>query len=393
MPSSSGSLSASLTAFTRRLRQAGLTVGPAETADALQAMGLLTLLDPLTQRDALRMILTARHSERATFDALFDQHFLQHDIEEVPGASPPAASSPDAAPDTPPEDADGLETPQLHPLGETAGDDEQDAGDTARSLRSQLSPHAGQGEAPQAHADDLTPLLHAASALVRQVRLGHARRWKAMPRGPRFDFRRTLHAALRTSGDPAQVRYQGHPRRRPRFLLVLDGSRSMAAHTGLLLRYAAALQLRSQQVELYTFSTGLTRLTPQLRLATRTHGRRLELQLPPLGDAWGGGTRIGESLLRLAHDEQARLSPDTLVLILSDGLDTGEPEVLARALRELRRRSGLLVWLNPLAGLPGYQPLARGMAAALPLVDVFAAADGVPALAALPGQLRRLSRG
>ena len=82
------------------------------------------------------------------------------------------------------------------------------------------------------------------------------------------------------------------------------------------------------------------------------------------------------------------MTPDTVTVVLSDGLDTGEPDVLARAARELARQSGRLIWLNPLAGIPGYLPIARGMAAALPHLDVFAAADDVAALEQLPGKLK-----
>ena len=212
-----------------------------------------------------------------------------------------------------------------------------------------------------------------------------------MPRGQRFDLRRTLRASLRTGGDPVSVRYQGHPRRAPRFLIVLDGSRSMAPHAALLLRYAAALMLQSggsRRVEVYSFSTGLIRLTPLLRHSL-TQRRAWNLKLPDLGEGWGGGTRIGDNLLKLTQGERARLTPDTVTLVLSDGLDTGEPQLLARAVRELSRLSGRLIWLNPLAGIPGYLPIARGMAAALPYLDVFAAADDVQALEQLPGKLKR----
>ncbi|MDL2344980.1 VWA domain-containing protein, partial [Deinococcus sp. MIMF12] len=174
----------------------------------------------------------------------------------------------------------------------------------------------------------------------------------------------------------------------PRFLLVLDGSRSMGPHAARLLRFAHALHLRSRRVEVYAFSTDLTRLTPYLRGAVPGAA----LTLPDLGGAWGGGTRIGDSLLRLAREERGRVTRDTAVLILSDGLDTGEPETLTRALRDLRARAGMLVWLSPLASLPGYQPVQRAVAAALPHLDAFLPAGSVRDLHALPGRLRQQKR-
>ncbi|MGY2894123.1 vWA domain-containing protein [Deinococcus sp. UYEF24] len=391
-------LSASLTEFARTLRSAGLKVGPGETADALRAMTLLETLDPVQMQDALRMVLTAHQHEREVFDAAFRDHFLLRgaaDQELRPlGVKKPSSPNPPPPQDErsgPPREQKGEgEGPQTQSRRQQGQGEDEGEGE-GQTLRSQLSPHAARQEPGEGYGGELEDLLHAASALIRRVRLGRSRRWRAMPKGGRFDFRRTLRASLRTEGDPVSVRYQGHPRRAPRFLIVIDGSRSMEPHAALLLRYAAALMLRSRRVEVYSFSTGLTRLTPMLRHSLGVHagGRGAwSLRLPDLGEGWGGGTRIGENLLRLTRDERARLTPDTVTVVLSDGLDTGEPEVLARAVRELARQSGRLIWLNPLAGIPGYLPIARGMAAALPYLDVFAAADDVAALERLPGKLK-----
>ncbi|WP_407570074.1 vWA domain-containing protein [Deinococcus altitudinis] len=391
-------LSASLTEFARSLRSAGLKVGPGETADALRAMTLLETLDPVQMQDALRMVLTAHQHEREVFDAAFRDHFLLRgaaDQELRPlGVKKPASPNPPAPKDErsgPPREQEGEGEGQQTQNRRQQGQGEDQEEGEGQTLRSRLSPHAARQEPGEGYGGDLEDLLHAASALIRRVRLGRSRRWRAMPKGGRFDFRRTLRASLRTGGDPVSVRYQGHPRRAPRFLIVIDGSRSMEPHAALLLRYAAALMLRSRRVEVYSFSTGLTRLTPTLRhsLGVRAGERGAwSLRLPDLGEGWGGGTRIGDNLLRLTRDERARLTPDTVTVVLSDGLDTGEPEVLARAVRELARQSGRLIWLNPLAGIPGYLPIARGMAAALPYLDVFAAADDVAALERLPGKLK-----
>lgn len=391
-------LTASLSDFARTLRGQGMTVGPGETAEALRAMTVLNTLDPLQMQDALRMVFTAHHHERAAFDAAFRDHFLMRgeadqDLQPLgvekpaaPDQRPPQDERPGSPEERPGgEEGEGRQTRRTRQEQGSGGDDQQGEGQT---LRSQVSPNAARQEAGERYEGELEDLLKAASALIRRVRLGRGRRWHPMPRGRRFDFRRTLRASLRSGGDPVSPRYQGHPRRAPRFLIVLDGSRSMEPHAALLLRYAAALMLRSRRVEVYSFSTGLTRLTPVLRHSLDRQAL-WSLQLPDLGEGWGGGTRIGDNLLRLTRDERARLSSDTVTMVLSDGLDTGEPELLARAARELSRQSGRLIWLNPLAGIPGYLPIARGMAAALPYLDVFAAATDVASLAALPGRLKR----
>ncbi|WP_019587268.1 vWA domain-containing protein [Deinococcus apachensis] len=382
----------------------GFRVGPGEATAALEALGTVNLGQRREVRDALRAILTASREEGRLFDLTFDAFFRLREGPPPPQLppllpetkaplSPPPPSRPLAkgpgeerpVPGGPhaedPEEGPNSSSSHPNPDRETEGEPDT----PARILTARLSPHAGAGGRVDALEGDLPDLLRAAGALVQAVELGRGRRLVPQPRGARLDARRTLRAAAGTAGDPARLRWLGRPRRAPRFLLVLDGSRSMGKSATLLLRFAQALHLRSRRVEVYAFSTGLTRLTPLLRRAPPGG----PLTLPDLGEAWGGGTRIGENLLRLTRGERARVSRDTAVLILSDGLDTGEPETLTRALRDLRARAGLIVWLSPLAALPGYQPVQRAVQAALPHLDAFLPAGGLEDLRALGGRLRR----
>jgi len=392
-------------ALVAHLREAhGFRVGPGEAAAALEALGAVNLGQRREVRDALRAVLTARREEAPAFDAAFDAFFRlrggpppprlppllpQTEVPLPPPPPVPAAPgqpgeerpAPAQAPD--PRDEETQAPSPTRPNPDREADGEPDT--PAALLTARQSPQAGAGGRAQTEGDDLPELLRAASALVRAVKLGRARRLVPQPRGPRLDARRTLRAAARTAGDPARLRWLGRPRRAPRFVLVLDGSRSMGGSAELLLRFAHALHLRSRRVEVYAFSTGLTRLTPHLRRAVPG----APLALPDLGEAWGGGTRIGENLLRLAREERGRMTRDTVLLILSDGLETGDPDTLTRALRDLRTRVGLTVWLSPLAALPGYQPVQRAVAAALPLLDAFLPAGSVRDLHALGGRLRR----
>ncbi|GGM09932.1 vWA domain-containing protein [Deinococcus aerophilus] len=400
-------LAARITAFAARLRtRHGFLIGPGEAADALRAAGAVELLDRRQLRDALRAVLTDRPEQTRSFDHEFNV-FFRRDGEPPPPELPPllsetgapGAEQDPAATPRPPQGQEGQvptpappqtgEEPELVPAPAKpqgkAADHPDDADGDLQTVQTRLSPNAGAGGAVHTAADDLNELLRAASALIRVVELGQARRLRPMARGPKLDARRTLRAAARTAGDPAALRWLGRPRRAPRFLLVLDGSRSMGKDATLLLRFAQALHLRSRRVEVYAFSTGLTRLTPHLR---RTRPGQ-PLALPDLGEAWGGGTRIGENLLQLARQERERVNRDTVVLILSDGLDTGEVEVLERALRDLKRRAGRVVWLSPLAALPGYQPVQRAIRAALPHLDALLPAGGMDDLLRLGARLHR----
>lgn len=400
-------LSAQITAFVIRLRvKRGFLVGPGEAGDALRAARVVDVLSKRQLRDALRAVLISRPEQARVFDHEFNTFFRAGGSPAPPELPPllPETQAPGTEQDTettpkkqqegegqapapaPPEPGEEpeLTTVQAQPQGES-GDDPDDSGGDVQTVQTRLSPNAGAGGEVRSEDGELRELLRAAAALVRAVELGRSRRLKPMARGPRLDARRTLRAAARTAGDPALLRWLGRPRRSPRFLLVLDGSRSMGRDATLLLRFAQALSLRTRRVEVYAFSTGLRRLTPYLRRALPGQ----PLTLPELGEAWGGGTRIGENLLQLARHERERVNRDTLVLILSDGLDTGEPEVLERALRDLKARAGRVVWLSPLAALPGYQPVQRAIRAALPHIDALLPAGGMEDLQRLGRRLRR----
>ena len=157
----------------------------------------------------------------------------------------------------------------------------------------------------------------------------------------------------------------------------------MDLYSRFLLQFLYALQNVFGRVETFTFATRLTRVTEQLK------GSSYQLALRRLTDVrdFSGGTRIGESLQEFNRSWRQLVDRHTIVLVLSDGWDTGEPEVLANEMLTLRRRAGRVIWLNPLLGNPSYEPLTRGMAAALPLVDHFAAAHNLASLRDLAGHL------
>lgn len=393
-------LSGRLPEFVRRLReQHGFLVGPGETESALRALQAVDLRREAEVRDALRAVLTGRREQGPVFDAAFRAFFHPAATAGTPPLprlhAPPAPAArpagntaregpptrPGDDPDAEPSDAEaaGPVRPAGRPRpGDSLGDAIQ-----AQTRRTLLSPNAAESGEAHVEGADLHELLGVAGRLVRAVPLGPSRRLRAQARGTRLEVRGTLRAAARMGGEATRLYWRGRPRRAPRFLVVLDGSRSMGEAAGRLLRFAQALALRGR-VEVFVFSTGLHRLTPQLR---RTPPGA-PLRLPALGDAWGGGTRIGENLLRLTRDERARVTPDTLVLVLSDGLDTGDPALLVRALRDLKRRSAGVVWLSPLAGTAGYRPVQVAVQAAWPHLWAFLPAGHVADLHALPGRLR-----
>lgn len=389
-------LARNVAAFAHELRSRhGFRVGSGEVQAALLALGVVEIGDLARVRDALRPVLAASREEARAFDALFDAFFLPRERmglaqPNLPGFEPKndrpgkgkGGEEREADADEGGEGEEGGGGRRLREDALTEGED--DRGGLKPFLRARYSPLDVEGEPPSVKSDGMAEMLAVATYLVSRLTLGRSRKWTPMPKGSRLDFRRTLRASLSRGGEVAHPHWKGHPRRNPRFLLILDGSRSMTPHTALMLQFAYALTLRARRVEVFFFSTALRRATPELRRMVRS-GRTGPL--PGFGAAWGGGTNIGGSLAALVRAHPDVLSSETITLILSDGLDVGEPDVLERAMRELGRRTASVVWLNPLRSSPGYEPTARGMKAALPFVDVFASANNLAALRALASRV------
>jgi hypothetical protein len=185
-------------------------------------------------------------------------------------------------------------------------------------------------------------------------------------RGHVPDLRATTRASLRQGGELLERRWRAPTRRPRRLVLVLDVSGSMAPYARMLLQYMQASVAARSRVEAFAFGTHLTRLTHELG------GRDPDLALRRAAERvtdWSGGTRIGASLSTLNREHGRRIGRGAFVVILSDGWDRGDPDELAAELGRLRRTGHRLVWLNPLAADPRYEPLTRGMRAALPHLD------------------------
>lgn len=392
----SAALTAQLASFTATLRgEHGFAVGQRETHDALRAAEWVGITDLRRVRGALRLIYCASPGESARFDAAFDAFFRgPHGVAQPNLASRNARpaealslDSPAAAPPPPPResvrDPSAGEIADATPARRSAAT----SGETANAweiMRRRYSAAAGRAEAPTIPAEGLDAMLAAARRLVAAVRIAPSRRWLPDRNGPRPDLRRTLRASLETGGDPIVLRRRGRTPRSARFVVLIDGSRSMTEHAAPLLQFAHALCRRTARAHAFVFSTELHDVTKPLREPDRP-GRPLD----DLGESWGGGTRIGANLAAFAERYGRRLlSAETIVFVASDGLDVGEIDRLERAMRTLRGRSAALVWLHPHAGVRGFTPSARGMRAALPYLDALVPAGDATDLVALAQGLR-----
>ena len=393
------SLPENLIAFCAGLRRDHrFSIGPGELHDAARALEIVNLSDERAVRHALRPILSGTRDDVAVFDRAFRDFFLPASAAGRQDQTPSTRREPGAG-------ADGREE-GVEPERRAPGSDaEADAADVsseahgpmipvetgnsdlegaALSARANYSPLEAEGDAPPLTRAG-TAWRDAARSLVRRLDVGLSRRWRPARHGTRFDLRRTLRVSLQTGGEALTPRWLRRPRRAPRFVLLIDGSRSMSAHARAALEVAVALAGATMRVEVFTFSTALQRVTSDVRRAAAGETRHLE----SVPYAWGGGTSIGACLREFLRKFGERLlGRDTVVIIASDGLDVGEPDTLRAAMRELHRRSAGLVWLNPLLETPGYEPTARGMHAARPYVTTFASVSDAPSFARLARLVR-----
>jgi uncharacterized protein len=229
----------------------------------------------------------------------------------------------------------------------------------------------------------------AALAMIRTLALPvpmrSSRRHRPAARGSRFDLRRTLRRSLRTEGEPLRRAWTTKRTRRRPLVLLLDVSGSMAPYARPLVQFAHAVVRAGGRAEVFSFGTRLTRISRSLRAPDPAGA------LAAVGNAvgdWEGGTRIGDSLGELLDEWSSRSGLRGAVVVLcSDGLERGDPDLLRRHMARLGRLAYRVIWVNPLKGSPHYEPLARGMAASLPYIDTFLPGHNLESLEQLAGVL------
>lgn len=392
-----------IVAFGRLLRARGVRLTQAEAQDALRAVGLIDVGDRAEFRAALRATLVHRREDAEAFDVAFEQFWrlaapgdegcdLPETEPQAGGEEREGDAGEEGAPDAP--ERQGAQDPEDQArevealLAEEAEEGEDDAG--AEAGGASYSPvlslvHKDFGQLGEEEREQLEALCE---WLARRLATRLSRRMKRAPRGERLDVRRSLRHALRTGGDVLDWSWRERPPRWTRLVCIADVSGSMEAYSRFLLRFVRALADVLPHVEAFVFSTSLTRVTDALRRGDPAGALRM---LFASGGDWAGGTRIGQSLQQL-HERFGRLiDRRTLVMILSDGLDTGDVDLLARQMDWIERAAAGVFWLNPLASDPAYEPLCLGMQAAIPFVDVLAPAGSLAHLMTLESKLASLA--
>src|SRR5215813_7081495 len=371
---------ATIVAFCRFVRSNGIPIGPKQSVDALQAAKTIGISDRANLMAALRAVICSSKAEWDLFDDLFN---LFWNGTKIGSFSQRAQSN------------SGKDLAQAHrqmpvSFGAAAQHHAVDLGSKAL-IGAGEHERLAKVEFSEVAQSDLGELERLSQRLLRRMafRLAHRLKRKMISRGP-LDIRRTIRSSISHGGDPVDLRHKARRREQNRLVLLLDVSGSMNAYSLFLLQFAYALQKRFRRVHTFLFSTRLIDVTAALRSRTLNQGLAA-LSREAIG--WSGGTKIGESLREL-HLAQGRrlLSRDTIFIVLSDGWDTGEPHILAAELSAMRRKLKKTVWLNPLLGMEGYEPITRGMSAALPHIDIFAPAHNLESLLQLERHLSTMGR-
>jgi uncharacterized protein with von Willebrand factor type A (vWA) domain len=384
-------VAARLAAFLKTLRGAGFAAGPGDGRDAASLMTAGYAERPGLLRSAFKHLFSARKSDWDRFDGIFDAFWLGRRARSrsLTSGAAKAADSPSLK---------NLRDNKSEPSGgEAATDQIPSAADDAPEDR------AGEGRREGAsRADNLAEIdfrrmadpaqieqaHQAAARLARAMRTRLTRRDLARRRGYRLDLRRTIHGNISHGGVPISLVRRRHKAKPLRLVMLLDASGSMSMYTGVFLRFIHGVLDEFREAEAFLFHTRLACVSDAMK--EKDSARALD-RLSILAQGAGGGTRIGESLQTFNRWHAARvIHSRTCVMIVSDGYETGDAVLLGREMAALARRCRRIVWLNPMLAWPGYAPEAAGIKAALPHVDLYAAANTLKSLGELEPYLAKL---
>jgi uncharacterized protein with von Willebrand factor type A (vWA) domain len=363
-------------AFGRLLHRLGLDVHPGRMIDLTEA---LTHID-LRRRDdvyhACRTLLVHRQEDLAVFDRAFQAFWdrRQRSNTRATGSREEAGPGPQ-----------GAGTPQIQ-IGDARDGDTVD-GIAALRAWSDAARLANKDFA-EFTAEEIQVATDALARLDWTPGERRTRRW-VPGRGVRLDIQRALRRSVRTGGDLASLPRRTRRRRERAVIFLCDVSGSMDRYSRMLLHFGHTLGRRHRRLEAFLFSTQLTPVTADLRR------RRIDEAVTAVSRTvrdWSGGTRIGEALRSLRRPAAKRvLYGRPVVLLISDGWDRGDPQMLRDEMARLQRAAHRVIWLSPLAGTPDYAPLTRGLQAALPFVDDFLPARTLENLADLAIHLNALA--
>ena len=369
--------------FSRVARENGFRVGVAEELDAQRAALACDVINPQRLRWGLKSLLCSCADDWDRFDEMFDAYWLPANTstryQPARGASVSGETS---------RDLDERKASLSVEADGASNDNGADASDEGIREGASAKESLMRGDfrfllerGAMREIDELV------ERLARNMRRRVRRREKVGRHGRRIHLRRSLRNSLRYGGVPFRLVYRQRDKRQPRLVLIVDVSRSMSMYSLVFLRFARAMVNVFSGAEAFAYHTHLVHITQAMR---QTDLEKMHKSLVTISKGWSGGTRIGDSLQHLNRQYGGMIGSRSIVVIVSDGLDTGESQHLAAQLAHIKDRCRKLVWLNPLLGRQGYEPRTAGMLAALPFIDLFAPAHNLRSLMALEPALTGL---
>jgi len=386
-------------AFARLLRRAGVKTTTGQAMDFVRAIEHIDISRREEFREAARACLVTHKDDLPVFDRLFDLYWRakpeytdgllqQPDRDDLIELAPEEGEEAEETEGSSIEGARGRRLDAIEAIEEA----EEGEGSETESLADAFSYSPAEILREKDFADftedELAQIRRFMQQLTWQIGRRRSRRKVASPKGRFIDPRRTMRRSLQSGGVPLTLARR-QTKTKPRQLVVIcDVSGSMDRYSRILLQFIYAVENGMAKVEAFVFGTRLTRVTRLLKHQDIDEAmRRVAREVQD----WSGGTRIGQSLQSFNQEWARRvLRNGAVVLIISDGWDRGDPQLLAQEMARLQRSCYRLIWLNPLLGSPRYEPLTRGIQAALPYIDDFMPIHNFASLEALAKHLSQI---
>ncbi|GBD18720.1 hypothetical protein HRbin27_01219 [bacterium HR27] len=388
-------------AFARLLRRAGVKTTTGQAMDFVRAIEHIDISRREEFREAARACLVTHKDDMPVFDRLFDLYWRakpelsdgllqQAEPDDFIELAPEEGEEAEEAEGSTIEGARGRRLEAIEAIEEAEEGEASDEESLADAFSYSPAEVLREKDFADFTEEELAQIRRFMQQLTWEIGRRRSRRKVASPKGRFIDPRRTMRRSLQTGGVPLTIARR-ETKTKPRQLVVIcDVSGSMDRYSRILLQFIYAIENGMAKVEAFVFGTRLTRVTRLLKHQDIDEAmRRVAREVQD----WSGGTRIGQSL-QTFNQEWARrvLRNGAVVLIISDGWDRGDPDLLAREMARLQRSCYRLIWLNPLLGSPRYEPLTRGMQAALPYIDDFMPIHNFASLEALAKHLSQIDQ-
>lgn len=372
-----------LTGFSRFARAQNFNVGIQESVDSQRLAASIDVTNRRQLQLGLKALMCSSASDWERFDTLFDAYWKrdqprQNTQASIGGKAPRQSALAQSSQ----HGADALfDVPDANSLDSVGASDGNLSHGGACATESISTRNFDQ----LSNAAELRSMEELAERLARRIRQRLLRRQRIDRRGERVDMRSTARTSLRYGGLPMSLSFRKRRKQTPKLVLLLDVSRSMSVYSYLFLRFARGILGAFKGSDAFAFHTRLVHIGETMREPSR---RKLREKMAMISAGWDGGTRIDKSLEAFnRHYARNTLGSRSVVIIVSDGYDTGEPAELSKQLQRIKRRSRRLIWLNPLLGRENYTPSTKCIMAALPLIDIFAPAHNLESLGALEQHL------